>query len=94
MKRTTIMLEEEVLYDLKKIAQEQNQSTSSVMREALAAYVTEHYRTSPPTNPLLGLVGLGVSDEPTDVADGGDEEMLKEGVHPIHGWSVSHDHVG
>ncbi|MBE2225326.1 MAG: ribbon-helix-helix protein, CopG family, partial [Anaerolineae bacterium] len=34
MKRTTIMIEEELLYDLKQIAQQQGLSTSSVIREA------------------------------------------------------------
>ena len=40
MKRTTIMVEEDLLYDLQQIAQRQGESTSSVIREALASYVT------------------------------------------------------
>ena len=88
MKRTTIMVEESLLYEIKQLAEEQNKSAANVIREALALYVTEQHRLAPPENPLLGLVGLGESEEPTDVRDGGDEVMLGDGVHPLYGWTA------
>lgn len=87
MKRTTIMVEEKLLYEIKQLAEQQNKSASNVIREALAMYVTEQYRVAPPENPLLGLVGLGESEQPTDVRDGGDEAMLRDNLHPVYGWS-------
>ena len=87
MKRTTIMIEPDVLYDLQQLAQEQNVSTSQLIREALATYVIEQQKRNPIVNPLLALAGLGASEEVTDVADGQDEQMLREGIDPITGWS-------
>ncbi len=91
MKRTTIMIEEEVLYDLKQIAQQQGTSTSNVIREALAAYVVEQHEEMPPENPLLSIIGLGASEEVVDLSNGKDEEILKDGIHPRYGWSSTHD---
>jgi hypothetical protein len=91
MKRTTIMIEEELLYDLQQIAKQQDKSASSVIREALALYVMEQQDTAPVENPLLSLAGLGASATMTDVADGGDEAMLAEGVDTVTGWSVVDD---
>ncbi len=91
MKRTTIMVDETLIYEIKQIADQKNKSTASVIREALALYVTEQHQAAPPENPLLGLIGLGASDVPTDVSNGQDEEMLRENIHPIHGWSVRDD---
>ncbi|MCP4425534.1 MAG: ribbon-helix-helix protein, CopG family [Chloroflexi bacterium] len=91
MKRTTIMVEEELLYEIKQIAQRQNKSASSVIREALAVYVTEQHKTAPPENPLLSIIGLGASEEIMDLSDGKDEELLREGLHPLYGWSLKDD---
>ena len=91
MKRTTIMVEEDLLYDLQQIAKQQNRSASSVIREALAMYVVEQQEATPIENPLLGLAGLGASATMTDVADGGDEVMLAEGADAVTGWSVVDD---
>jgi predicted transcriptional regulator len=52
MKRTTIMVEEDLLYDLQQIAQRRGESTSSVIREALANYVTRQHELALPPNPL------------------------------------------
>ena len=94
MKRTTIMVDEELLFELQQVAQEQKKSTASVIREALTLYVAEQRRLNPPENPLLTLVGLGSSDEPTDVADGRDEEMLRQGIDATYGWSVVNGGAG
>ncbi len=91
MKRTTIMVDEELLYDLQAIARRQGESMSSVIREALATYVVERQAMAPAENPLLGLIGLGSSAEAMNLADGADEALLEQGVHPIHGWGVEHD---
>lgn len=88
MKRTTIMLDEDLLYDLQQIAQQKGAATSAVIREALSVYVTRQYETAPPENPLLALIGLGKSAETTDVSDGRDEDVLSEAIDPISGWSV------
>ncbi len=91
MKRTTIMVEEELLYDLQQMAKQQNKSTASIIREALALYVVEQQVENPVANPLLTLAGLGASATVTDVADGGDEAMLAAGVDGVVGWSVVDD---
>jgi predicted transcriptional regulator len=88
MKRTTIMIEEELLYDLKQIAQQQNRSTSSVIREALAEYVIVQRQEVEAENPLLRLAALGASGVPMDLSNGKDEEILQAEIHPIYGWSL------
>lgn len=90
MKRTTIMVEEDLLYDLKQLAQQQNTSTASLIREALVAYVAGRQREDVFDNPLLRLADLGTIAAPMDIADGRDEEILRAEVHPILGWSVDH----
>ena len=94
MKRTTIMVDEALIYEIKQLAEQQNKSTASLIREALALYVTEQYKLAPPENPLLGLVGLGASAEPTDIRDGQDEAMLRDGIDPVYGWRVINDRSG
>jgi metal-responsive CopG/Arc/MetJ family transcriptional regulator len=91
MKRTTIMIEEEVLYDLKQIAQQQGKSTSNIIREALAAYITAQHEEAPPENPLLSIIALGASEDVVDLSNGKDEEILMNDIHPIYGWSSTRD---
>ncbi|MCP4167183.1 MAG: ribbon-helix-helix protein, CopG family [Chloroflexi bacterium] len=87
MKRTTIMIEEELLYDLKQIARQQKRSTSSVIREALVEYVVEQRQDAAYENPLLRLASLQANTVPMDVSNGKDEEILRNEIHPIYGWS-------
>jgi len=94
MKRTTIMIEEDLLYDLKQVAQQQSASMASVIREALEAYVVEQHKLAQPDNPLLRLAGLGESAEMTDLSDGKDEDILRAAAHPIYGWSVVDERSG
>jgi len=94
MKRTTIMIEEDLLYDLKQVAQQQNTSMASVIREVLEAYVVEQHKLAQPGNPLLRLAGLGESAEMTDLSDGKDEDILRAAAHPIYGWSVVDERSG
>ncbi|MCL4870932.1 MAG: ribbon-helix-helix protein, CopG family [Anaerolineae bacterium] len=91
MKRTTIMIERDLLYELQQLAYQQDVSTAQMIREALAMYVTEQQKKLPGTNPLLALAGLGASAQETDVADGWDELMLQAGIDPIAGWSSRHE---
>jgi len=87
MKRTTIMADEGTLLELKAIAQRQGKSTCQVIREALAEYVVTHRAGGQHKNPLLALVGLGESNEETDVSER-DEEILAAEIDPIRGWSL------
>jgi predicted transcriptional regulator len=89
MKRTTIMIDEELFYDLQQIARRQEQSASGVIREALAAYVAEQRRRVADDNPLLAIAGLGESSEPMDLADGGDETLLRQGSEPMGSWGAA-----
>ena len=69
MVRTTIMAEEETLYRIGRIAEQQGRSKAAVIREALAEYVVEAEKElSDEDNPLLGLVGIAdVEGEPDDL---------------------------
>jgi predicted transcriptional regulator len=87
MKRTTIMIERDLLYALQQLAHQQEISTAQMIRETLTIYVTEQQKRLPIANPLLALAGLGASSQETDVSDGQDELMLQEGINPISGWS-------
>ncbi|NOX61908.1 MAG: ribbon-helix-helix protein, CopG family [Chloroflexi bacterium] len=97
MKRTTVLLEDELLDNLRRIAQERHSSTASVIREAISEYVAEWRREPEPPreNPLLGLIKLSetVGDKavPMDLADGKDEEILKREAHPLYGWQTDND---
>lgn len=85
------MVDEALLCDLQRFAQRQGETTSSVIREALASYVTSRYELEPPENPLLAMIGPGGSDEAMDLANGGDEELLRRDVDLVHGWSIERD---
>jgi predicted transcriptional regulator len=91
MKRTTIMIDEDLFYDLQEIARRREQPASGVIREALAAYVVEQRRRAADDNPLLAIAGLGESAEPMDLADGGDEVLLRQGLEPARGWGTEND---
>lgn len=91
MKRTTVMLEEELLYELQSIARQQDKPFASVVREALAVYVTAQQEQYPMENPLLAIVGLGESEDEMDLSNGGDEELLRAGLHPLYGWGRRDD---
>jgi hypothetical protein len=91
MKRTTVMLEEELLYELQRIARQEEKAFAAVVREALAAYVTTRPVEDWPENPLLAIVGLGESDEFTDMSNGADEEILRAEIHPLYGWSSTRE---
>jgi hypothetical protein len=45
-------------------------------------------------NPLLAIAGIGESEEPTDMSNGRDEEILRAGLHPLYGWGRGGDLEG
>jgi predicted transcriptional regulator len=47
MTKTTLYLDETMLLGLKRLAQEQNRSQSTVIREALSTYLERHRRPLP-----------------------------------------------
>lgn len=88
-KRTTIMAEEETLVKLERIAREKGTSKSNLIREALVEYIAKVEIEIPTVNPLLGLIGLaGESAVPMDLANGGDEEAIRETMDPLYGWTA------
>ena len=46
--------------------------------------MVEQHKFAPHGNPLLSIVGLGASEEPMDLSDGGDEILLSVAYH--HQW--------
>ena len=72
MRRTTVMLPEEDWLGLKLLAQRRGQSPSEMIREAVAAYITEREEGAPGSFVGLGASGrTDVSREP-DAHRGGD----------------------
>lgn len=83
MKRTTVMIEEETLYNLKAIAQRENASMSHIIREALVEYVVE--RTDE-ESPLMNLAGIFSSSD--DDLSERYKSVLREAVHPQYGFGI------
>jgi predicted transcriptional regulator len=86
MKRVTIRVEEEVLHECMRLARLQDKSLAAVVREALAGYVMVQRGQAWAENPLMAIAGIGESEEPMDVSNGGDEEILMAEIHPLYGW--------
>lgn len=90
MKRTTIMADEETLVKIDRIAREKGATKSDVIREALVAYIADFEREIPAVNPLMALIGLAGDDAvPMDLANGGDEEAIRETMDPLYGWTAT-----
>ncbi len=92
MKRTTIMADEELLLRIDRLARQQRRTKAQLIREALESYVTKVEAENPPANPLLGLIGLAGEDAPAmDLADGKDEELIRQSIHPQYGFSLNRE---
>ena len=91
MKRTTIMADENMLYELEHLAKMKAKPFAAIVREALAIYIANQKQVGPLPNPLLALAGLGSSEQVSDMANGGDEILLRDGVQSIYGWSSQDD---
>ena len=65
MKRTTVFLDETLERDLQAIARQEKRPVASLVREALAAYITNR---KPTAAPALSFVGAGASGR-SDIAE-------------------------
>ena len=84
MKRTTVLADDDLLLEAQQIAFQQGTTLTTVVREALREYVAAHRPER-----RISFIGLGNSgDQPLDLRDGGDEEILAREIDPIHGWNA------
>ncbi|MBI4321740.1 MAG: CopG family transcriptional regulator [Chloroflexi bacterium] len=81
MKRTTILADESTLLEIKQLAEEQEQSVSDVIREALSEYVATRRK---PERGHISFIGAGRSGR-TDISERA-EEILQDAVKPHEGW--------
>jgi len=81
MKRTTILADDELLLEVKKLAEEANKTTTAVIHEALAEYVARHR----PRRKSISFIGLGHSGH-TDTSERA-EDILAAEIDPATGWS-------
>lgn len=80
MKRTTLFIDEGLEWEVKALAERQRRSTASLVREALAEYVSRNREP----NPALSFVAAGRSGH-RDVAERHEEILLRE-VDPHEGF--------
>ncbi len=83
MKRTTIIVDEEILLELAQITAGRGLSTSEVIREALAEYVAAGRAGQPANRRLPSFVGIGQG--PTDLGQRA-EDYLDQLTDPKHDW--------
>jgi len=81
VKRTTILAEEELFADAKRLAEREGKTFTQVVHEALAEYVTARRRPR-----KLSIVGI--AHGPGNVAERVDQILLDELDAP-QGWSPS-----
>ena len=80
MKRTTILADEQLLYEAKILASRRGTTLTAIVREALASYLAQE--RTPPALSLIGIGSSGVSDTSKRV-----DEILAAEIDPIEGWS-------
>jgi len=68
--RTSILLDKDVMFKLKRLSKTTNKSTSFLIREAVTSYVT---KKAP--NRKIGIIGIGSSSEFSDIANNEDEYL-------------------
>lgn len=81
MKRTTILADEALLVEIKRLGRELNKTSTAIIHEALADYVTRHRGRRKP----ISFVGIGHSGQ-ADIAERS-EEILANELRPGEGWS-------
>ncbi|MCB0060169.1 MAG: CopG family transcriptional regulator [Caldilineaceae bacterium] len=92
MKRTTIMADEELLFRIERLARRQGRTKAEMIRDALELYVADQEAELPLASPLMNLVGLAGPDAPPmDLADGRDEELIRDSLHPHFGFTRADD---
>ncbi|GEM_PF-4123202 len=82
MKRTSWEFDETVLAELRRLAQQEGQTVSHMVREAVAEYVTAH-RSARTALPFKALGASGVGDLSERVDD-----YLAAHADRAEGWSV------
>ncbi|MBU4313513.1 MAG: ribbon-helix-helix domain-containing protein [Actinobacteria bacterium] len=68
--RTTILLDKDVMLELKRLSKTTNKSTSFLIREAVNSYVT---KKAPKKE--IGIIGIASSSEYSDIANKKDEYL-------------------
>ncbi|MDQ2829841.1 MAG: hypothetical protein M3Y74_12425 [Chloroflexota bacterium] len=82
MKRTTVVVDDDLLREMQHLAQRRGTTFTAVLQDAMRAYLdTQRLST------IEALTGIATLGEPVDYSDGRDEEELRAGVHPIYGLS-------
>ncbi len=87
MKRTTILADEGLLIEAKHLADQQGQTFTALVQEALREYIQTHRPQR-----RLSFAGIGWSGDP-DLARR-DEEILAAEIDPVEGWSPRRPDAG
>src|SRR5437899_1037207 len=78
MKRTTILVEEDLLLEARQLAAQRGMTFTAVVQEALREYITVHRPQR-----RISFMGMGHSGQPPpDLRDGRDEEILATEIDP------------
>ncbi|HHN64922.1 MAG TPA: ribbon-helix-helix domain-containing protein [Nitrospirae bacterium] len=72
MKRTTIFIDEEIYYDIKELAEEDQKAISEILREALVRYLKERKKKK-----KLSIIGIAESGR-KDIAERHEEILWQE----------------
>lgn len=83
MKRMTVVADEDLLLQMRHLAQRRGTTFTSVLEDAMRAYLAVQQPRSS-IEPLFGIVS---SKKPIDHGDGRDEEALEVGVQRVYGLS-------
>ncbi len=81
MKRTTILADEGLMLEARRLAEESGRSVTAIIHEALAEYLTRHRPQSKP----ISFIGIGRSGR-GDIAERA-EEILAADIDRETGWS-------
>ena len=72
MKRTTIFIDEEIYYDIKELAEEDQKAISEILREALVRYLKERKKKK-----KLSIIGIAESGR-RDIAERHEDILWQE----------------
>ncbi len=72
MKRTTIFIDEEIYYDIKELAEEDQKTISEILREALVRYLKERKKKK-----KLSIIGIAESGR-NDIAERHEDILWQE----------------
>ena len=80
MKRTTIFADDNLLNELKELAQDEHRSAAELVREALVDYIA---RKREPAGKKLSFIGIGESRR-SDVSENHEEMLWRKPSKGIH----------